>query len=97
MEAFSNMKIHPLLVILDENYEAAKAHRQDIYGKPTLTASHVLEVFVKLKGPVRLIKRVKIAHSFIFTVCVRSVLRYHFKLAYVILQTTVKEFFKTHF
>ena len=31
------------------------------------------------KGPVKLVKRVKIAHSF------RSVPRYHFKLAYVIL------------
>ena len=35
--------------------------------------------------------------SFIFTVCVRSVLRYHFKLAYVILQVAVKEFFETDF
>ena len=30
--------------------------------------------------------------SFIFTVCVKSVPRYHFKLAYVILQMAVKEF-----
>ena len=35
--------------------------------------------------------------SFIFTVCVKSVPRYHFKLACVVLQTAVKEFFKTHF
>ena len=35
--------------------------------------------------------------SFIFTVCVKSVPRYHFKLAYVILQMAVKEFFETHF
>ena len=44
------------------------------------------------KGPV---KRVKIAHSFL--VCVRSVPRYHYKLAYVILQMAVKEVFITHF
>ena len=50
------------------------------------------------KGPVKLIKRVKIAHSlFIFTVCVKSVPRYHFKLAYVVLQIAVKEFFENHF
>ena len=30
-------------------------------------------------------------------VCVGSVLRYHFKLAYVILQMAVKDFFETHF
>ena len=35
--------------------------------------------------------------SFTFTVCVRSVPRYHFKLAYVVLQMAVKEFFETHF
>ena len=35
--------------------------------------------------------------SFTFTVCVRSVLRYHFKLAHVILQMSVKEFFETDF
>ena len=35
--------------------------------------------------------------SFIFTVCVKSVPRYHFKLAYVVLQMAVKEFFETHF
>ena len=32
--------------------------------------------------------------SFIFTVCVRSVPRYHFKLAYVVLQMAVKDFSK---
>ena len=37
----------------------------------------------------------KIAHSF-FTVCVKTVSRYHFNLAYVILQMAVKEFFETH-
>ena len=35
--------------------------------------------------------------SFIFTVCVKSVPHYQFKLAYVVLQMSVKEFFKTHF
>ena len=35
--------------------------------------------------------------SFIFTVCVRSVPRYHFKVAYVILQMAVKKSFKTDF
>ena len=34
------------------------------------------------KGPVKLIKRVKVAHSFL--VCVKSFHRYHFKLAFVI-------------
>ena len=42
-------------------------------------------------------QRVNIAHSFIYTVCVRSVPRYNFKLAYVVLQMAVKEFFETHF
>ena len=37
------------------------------------------------KGPVKLIKWVKIAH----TVGVKSVPRYHFKLAYVVLQMAV--------
>ena len=35
--------------------------------------------------------------SFIFTVYVNSVPRYHFKLDYVILQMAVKEFLETHF
>ena len=34
---------------------------------------------------------------FIFIVCVESVPRYHFKLAYVTLRMAVKEFFETHF
>ena len=34
--------------------------------------------------------------SFIFTVCVKSVPLYHFKLAYVVLRMAVKEFFKTY-
>ena len=46
-------------------------------------------------GPAKLIKLVKIADSFL--VCVRSVPRYHFNIAYVILQMAVKEFFETHF
>ena len=36
-------------------------------------------------------------NSFIFTVFVKSVPLYHFKLAYVVLQMAVKEFFETHF
>ena len=40
--------------------------------------------FAIYKGPVKLIKQVKIAHSF-FANHVRSVPRYHFKLTYVIL------------
>ena len=47
------------------------------------------------KGPVKLMQWVKIAHSFL--VCNKSVPSYHFKLAYVILQMAVKEFFETHF
>ena len=38
----------------------------------------------KAKGPVKLIQRVKIAHSF-FTVCVKSVPLYCFNLVYVVL------------
>ena len=44
------------------------------------------------KGPVELVKRVKIAHS--FSQSGKSVPRYHFKLAY---EMAVKEFFETHF
>ena len=47
------------------------------------------------KGPVKLMQRVNIAYSF-FTVSAKSVARYHFKLAYVVRQMTVKEFFETH-
>ena len=46
------------------------------------------------KGPVKLIKQVKIAHSFL-PVCLKSVPRYHFKLDYAVLQMAVKEFSKT--
>ena len=35
--------------------------------------------------------------SFIFTGCIESAPLYHFKLACVVLQMTVKEFFETHF
>ena len=35
--------------------------------------------------------------SFISTVCVKSVPLYHFKLAYVVLDVAIKEFFETHF
>ena len=55
----------------------------------------MVKAYLFLKGPVKLIKRVKIAHSFLQ--CTKSVPRYHFKLAYVILQMAVEEFFKTHF
>ena len=34
--------------------------------------------------------------SFIFTVCIKSVSRHHFKLACVVLQMAVKEIFETH-
>ena len=44
-----------------------------------------------LKGPVKLIQRVKIAHS--FSVCVKSVPLCHFKHAFVVLHTDVKDFF----
>ena len=35
--------------------------------------------------------------SFIFTVCVKSVPFYHFKLASVVTDMAFKKFFKTHF
>ena len=56
-----------------------------------MESSHLVIFSTSGKGPVKLIKQVKIAHSFL--VCVKSVPRYHFKLAYVILQMAVKEFF----
>ena len=40
------------------------------------------------KGPVKLIERVKIAHSLLQ--CVKSVPHYHFKLAYVFLHMAIK-------
>ena len=43
-----------------------------------------------LKGTVKLIQLVKIAHS--FSVCVKSAPLFHFKLAYVVLHMAVKEF-----
>ena len=45
-------------------------------------------------GPVKLIQRVKIAHSFLQ--CVKSVPLYHLKLAYVVLHMAVKEVFGFH-
>ena len=45
------------------------------------------------KGPVKLMKLVKIPHS--FSVCVKSVPLYRFKIVYVVLQMAVKEFFET--
>ena len=51
------------------------------------------QIVYSRKGPVKLIKRGENS-SFIFTVCVRSVPHYHFKLAYVILQIAVKNFSK---
>ena len=56
----------------------------------------MLEISDVIKGPVKLIQRVKNS-LFIFTVCAKSVPHYHFKLAYVVLQVAVKEFFETHF
>ena len=35
--------------------------------------------------------------SFIFTVCIKSVALYHFKLSYVVLHMAVTELFDTHF
>ena len=54
----------------------------------------IIEIFDK--GLAKLIKRVKIAHPF-FKVRVRSVSRYHFNLACVILQMAVEEYFETDF
>ena len=47
------------------------------------------------KGPVKLIQRVKITHSFLQSV--KSVPVYHFKLSYVVLHMDVKEVFETYF
>ena len=47
------------------------------------------------KGPVKLIQRVKIAHSFL--VCVESVPHYDFKLVYVSLHMAIKKFFRSDF
>ena len=43
------------------------------------------------KGPVKLINTVGENSSFIFTVCVKSISHYHFKLAYIVLQIAVNE------
>ena len=47
------------------------------------------------QGPVKLIKRVKIAHSFLQSV--KSVPSYHFKLVFVVLHMAVKVFLEAHF
>ena len=47
------------------------------------------------KGPVKLVKRVKIPHSF-YSLCQISS-SYHFKFAYVVLHMAVKGFLETHF
>ena len=51
--------------------------------------------FDRQKGPVKLMQWVKIAHSFLQFV--KYVPLHHFKLAYVVLHMTVKEFFQTYF
>ena len=51
-----------------------------------------IDVGDSVKGSVKLIQRVKVAHSFL--VCVKSVPLYHFKLACVVLHIAVKEFFE---
>ena len=48
-----------------------------------------------IKGPVELMHRVKIAHS--FSVCVKPVPLYYFKLAYVVIRMAVKNFSKPVF
>ena len=45
---------------------------------------------IKWKGPVKLMQQVKTAHLF-FTIRVKSVPRYHFRLAYVLLQMAIKD------
>ena len=55
----------------------------------------IRDVVADAKGPVKLIKGLKVAHSFLQS-CVKSVPRYYYKLAYVILQMAAKEFFETH-
>ena len=47
------------------------------------------------KGPVKLIQRVKIAHSFLKFVS--SLFHYYIKLAYVVLHMAVKELFETQY
>ena len=48
------------------------------------------------KGPVKLINTVGENSSFTFTVCVKSVPHYHFKVACIVLQIAVNEVFETH-
>ena len=75
--------------------------------RPWKTASQPLAVIPKdpetrmtakdSKGPDKLMQRAGENSSLIFTVCVKSVPRHHFKLASVVLQMAVKEFFETLF
>ena len=51
---------------------------------------------IESKGPVTLIQWVKIAHSFLQSASDQFLIII-LRLAYVILQTAVKEFFETHF
>ena len=65
----------------------------------SLKTSFIFEVLLNfltinsVKGPVKLIQRAKIAHSFLQSVPNQS----HFKLAYAVQDMAVKEFFETHF
>ena len=60
-------------------------------NQPTIATGYISETLCFYsKGPVKLIKLVKNS-SFILTICVKSVPRYNFKLAYVVLQMGVFE------
>ena len=61
---------------------------------PVIAQTIALYNIYSIKGPV---KREKIAHSIHFTVCVKFVPLYHFKLAYVNLHMAVAELFETQF
>ena len=60
---------------------------------PICKCSKLCENVPAQKGPVKL-NQAGENGSFIFTVCVKSVPRYHFKFPYVILQMAVKVFSK---
>ena len=62
---------------------------------PSQQCGNVCDQHDHIKGPVKLMQRVKISH--LFLVCVKSVPCYHFKFVYAVLQMAVKEFFETHF
>ena len=83
--------------LIAEFEKAAKIKKIAVYRFliPTLRNHNATNDGNVEKGHVKLIKQVKIAHSFL--VYVKSVPRYHFKLVYVILQMAVKEFFEIHF